>query len=82
MLYSLLQNYTGIEFTVLENGLCIMLNEEYNLEIFSNNHLDTRINIINDNRFAGCKLFHRGNQTLVAKDNKLYFIRMGNEKKY
>lgn len=80
----ILQNiiYSGINFTVLDTGICLHLNEDGDLEIFSNRRGTNELKIIprvkqadesNDSAVLdGAKLFHHGGQALFAHARKLY----------
>ena len=69
--------YSGINFIVLDNGICIHMNDNDDLEIFSNQKDLSHINVINDPIINGqITLFNRGTQVLCAKDNRLYKISM------
>lgn len=70
-------NPSGLNFTVLDNGLCIHLNEEENIEIFSKKKDSVGLNIIDDPDISGdMRLFSVGTKVLVAKAEKLYSLTM------
>lgn len=70
-------NPSGLNFIVLDNGVCICLNEEEELELFSSTKNSNGIKIINDPILSGdMKLFYAGGKTYFAKDSKLYSITM------
>lgn len=68
---------SGLNFVVLDNGVCICLTEEEELELFSSSKNSSSIKIINDPILSGdMKLFYAGGKTYFAKDNKLYSMTM------
>ena len=70
-------NFTGINFTVLDNGICISLTEEEKIEIFSCQKDSQSIKSIDDPILeADMKLCHNGSQLMFAKGDKLYQISM------
>ena len=69
-------SYTEINFTVLDNGICIYVNEDGFTELFFNRKDNNTVKLIQDTTLSGTKLFNKGNQTYFAKDNKLFSIRM------
>ena len=69
--------FAGINFVVLDNGLCLHLNERDELEIFSRRHGAAELKVIADPALTSdCKLSHDGAQALFFKDNKLFKISM------
>jgi hypothetical protein len=69
-------SYTEINFTVLDNGICVYVNEDGFTELFFNKKDDNSVKLIKDATLSGTKLFSKGNQTYFAKDNKLFSIKM------
>jgi len=70
-------SYHGINFTVLANGIVIHINESEELEIFSNKKDSKTIKIIDSPVISGdMKLFSDGMQTVFAKEEKLYRLKM------
>ena len=70
-------NFTGINFTTLDNGRCILLTEEENLEIFSCKKDSQTVNSIDDDVLDSDMQFcHDGAQVLFANNRKLFKINM------
>lgn len=70
-------NFTGINFTVLDNGICICLTEEEKIEIFSCRKDSQNVKSIDDPAIeADMRLCHNGSQTMFAKGKKLYTMSM------
>jgi hypothetical protein len=68
---------TGLNFTVLDKGVCAVLNEDDTLEIFHIQPFSKHVTQIKDKELDGdVQLFHDGIQTLAAKGDKLYTINM------
>lgn len=68
---------TNINFTVLESGVALHLNDEGELEVFSRLKGSTKIKVISDPALRGdVKLFAKGSQALIARARKLYGLRM------
>jgi hypothetical protein len=68
---------TGINFTVLDGGLVLHLTDEDVLEIFIRNKDSAKIESVLDPFIDGdIKLFHTGSQALIARDNRLYRIKL------
>ena len=66
--------YMGINFVVLDNGLCVHIDEDENIEIF-NKLSNTKV--INDDIVdQDMLLYHKGAQVLFTKDNGLYSMSM------
>jgi len=66
---------TGINFTVLDKGICVCLTEEEKLEIFSNQKGSTPIKSFDDPAIDGeMKFCHAGGQVRFARSNKLFDI--------
>jgi hypothetical protein len=64
---------TGLNFTVLDNGIVVCLNEEEKIEIFSNKPADPNVKVIDDPAIkSGMKLCHSGSHARVAHGDKLY----------
>lgn len=62
-----------INFTVLESGVVLMMNENEELELFANRKDSQGIKVVSDTAIDGdCKLFHAGAQAMFAKDDKLF----------
>jgi serine/threonine protein kinase len=66
---------TGINFTVIDKGLCVCLTEDEKVEIFSNQKDKPSINVFDDPAVDGeMKFCHAGNQVKFARGNKLFDI--------
>ena len=64
---------TGIEFTVLDTGVVLHLNDDNNLEIFSSAKDSAKLSVLEDQALKeNLKLFHTGTQALMAKERNLY----------
>lgn len=70
-------NPAGLNFVVLDSGICVHLTEDDNIEIFSKKKGSVGLNIIDDSEIHGdMKLFKMGTKVLVAKGDKLYSMTM------
>jgi len=70
-------SYHGINFAVLENGIVVHINENEEIEIFSNIKEKNTIKVINDKLIDGnMKLFNDGVQVVFSKGKKLYRLKM------
>jgi hypothetical protein len=64
---------TDIEFTVLDTGVVLHLNDDNNLEIFSGAKDSAKLSVLEDQALKeNLKLFHTGTQALMAKGRNLY----------
>ena len=69
--------FSGINFTTLDNGLCLHLNESDELEVFSSSAGANGLRVIIDPAIRGdARLFHLGTQALFARGKKLYRFSM------
>lgn len=67
--------YTGINFTVLDNGICVHMNPAEVLELFQAVKDAPALREIDDPVVRGdIRLFKNGTQTLFARGNRLYQI--------
>lgn len=66
--------YFNLNFTVLDNGLCVHIDEDENVEIF--NKLSNAKVVTDDVIEQDMLLFHRGATTLFTKDNAIYSVTM------
>lgn len=67
----------SINFTVLDTGIVALLNDEEKLELFAKAPGSSALKIVSDKGIDGsCRLFSRGAQTLIARDETLYKITM------
>ncbi|HZS07368.1 MAG TPA: hypothetical protein VFD58_21205 [Blastocatellia bacterium] len=70
---------TGINFVVLDSGVCLHLTDRDELELFSRRKGSADMKVISDPAIRGdVRLFHSGAQALVARGNKLCRITMRN----
>lgn len=69
-------NYSNVNFTVLDNGVCAFMNGDNYIELFFNNKDKHDVKLIKDNSLAGGRLYSNGNTVLLAEDNKLYAVKM------
>ena len=68
---------TDINFTVLDTGVCLHLNDRDELELLLSGKGAAGLKIITDTAISNDdKLFHDGTQALIARDHKLYRITM------
>lgn len=68
---------SGLNFVVLDNGICVHLNDEENIEIFSKKKDSTGLNVIDDPEISGdILLFKNGTKVFFSKDNKLFSLTM------
>jgi hypothetical protein len=67
-------DYSGLNFTVAEHGVCVMINEEEKVEAFT---ASSNVKLMDDPAIDGdMRLFHDGTQILLAKGNKLFSMTM------
>jgi len=65
--------YSGLNFVVLDNGICVHINEDENIELFVNKLGVTDTKVVDDTNIDGnMTLYKNGNQVLFAKDNAIY----------
>ena len=70
-------SYVGINFIVLDNGLTIHINENEELEIFSNKKDSGTVKVIDNSLIDGnMKLFSDGVKVMFSKGKKLYKLKM------
>jgi len=70
-------NYSGINFTVLDNGICAHLNEDDKLVLFPAQRNNNQAKEVEDDVLDGdMRLFSCGVQTMFYKGNKAYSIKM------
>ena len=68
---------TGINFTVTDAGICVLMDEEERVEVFSNKRGSAQRTVIDDPVLeSDMKLFSDGSQVLFAKDNRLFSMAM------
>jgi hypothetical protein len=69
--------YTGINFTVLDTGVCLLLNEADELEVFSNRRGAPDVKVIADPTLGGdARLFHDGATAMFARDGRIFRFRL------
>lgn len=69
--------YSGLNFTVLDNGVCVCITEAEVVEIFSAKKDSASIKEINDPGIdSNMKLFHRGAKVMFAKGDKMFSMTM------
>jgi len=69
--------YCGINFAVLENGIVVHINENEEVEIFSNKKDANKVKVIDNPVISGdMKLFSDGVRVVFAKGKKLYRHKM------
>ena len=65
--------YSGLNFVVLDNGICVHINEDENIELFVNKLGVTDTKVVDDTSIDGNMILYKnGNQVLFAKDNTVY----------
>jgi serine/threonine protein kinase len=70
-------SYTGINFTVLDNGVVIHINENEEIEIFLNKIGKNNVKVIDSSSIRGdMRLFHDGAKVLFSEKEKIYRIQM------
>jgi hypothetical protein len=68
-----------LNFTVLDNELCVSLNEEEEIEIFSGKKDATSVKVVKDNVIdSDMRLCHIESQVCFANNTKLYKMSMRN----
>jgi len=69
--------YCGINFTVLDNGVVIHINEDEEIEIFVNKLGKNDVKVIDSGSIKGdMRLFSDGTKVLFSEKNKIYRIKM------
>jgi hypothetical protein len=66
--------YTGLNFTVLDNGVCVHVNENEELELFSNRPGSQGMKVIADPAVQGMRLFNHGTQVLGCRGDTLFAV--------
>ncbi len=68
---------TGLNFTVLDNGICVNINEEEKLELFMNDKNTTDAKIVEDKAINGDnRLYKDGNTVLFAHEERIFKMKM------
>ena len=66
----------NLNFTVLENGVCVYINENEEVEIFKSNNIN-KVKLIQDDNIDGnMRLCSNGNDVMFYADNKIYGLKM------
>lgn len=66
--------YTGLNFTVLDNGICVHIDEDENIELF--NKLSNAKSVTDDVISQDMMLCHKGAQVMFTKENAIYSMSM------
>lgn len=66
--------YTGLNFTVLDNGMCVHIDEDENIEIF--NKLSNAKVVTDDVINNDMLLYHKGAAVMFTKDDAIYSVTM------
>jgi serine/threonine protein kinase len=69
-------NYTGLNFTVLSNKTCVLINEDEHLEIFKVNNPIVKKIIKDPIVPSDMKLYNNGSEVLFSQGNKIYSLKM------
>ncbi len=70
-------HYVGLNFVVLDNNVCVNINEEEKIEVFKTDPNDNRITLIEDAIINGdMKLYPYGTQACFSKNNIVSKIQM------
>jgi hypothetical protein len=64
--------YAGLNFVVLDNGVCVHLNEAEELELFSSRIGSTGTRTVQDDAIRGARLHKDGTQVLLSRGETLY----------
>lgn len=68
---------TGLNFTVLDHGICVCLNEDEKLELFSARSGSTTLKTVEDPALSGdMRLGKMGGQVVFSRGTKLYKMKM------
>lgn len=69
--------FTGINFIVLDNGVCVSINPSEQVELFSNGINSQSLKIVDDPVVSSdMKLYKSGTKVLFATDSKLYSFKL------
>lgn len=66
--------YTGLNFTVLDNGVCVHIDEDENIELF--NKLSNTKVVTDDAISQDMLLYHKGATVMFTKDDTIYSMAM------
>lgn len=68
---------TGLNFVVLDKGICVLLNEEENLELFSCQRGQATLKVVEDKALSGdMTLTCRGGEVLFHRGQRVYSMKM------
>lgn len=68
---------SGINFAALDNGVCIHLNDDEDIEVFHNKKDSSALRVIDDTAVTGdMKLFSYGAQVLIGRGNQIFSMTM------
>lgn len=66
-----------LNFVTLDSGVCVCLNEDVKLEVFSNRKGSAAVKVMDDKALSGdMLLFKQGGTVLVARGSRIYRMRM------
>ena len=69
--------YSGINFTVLDNGVVVYLNEDEEMEIFINKFDKNNVKVIDSHNVSGdMRLYSDGVKVLFSEKDKMYRMQM------
>lgn len=69
--------FSGINFTVLDSEICVSINPQEQIEIFSNTINSQSVKLIDDPIIKGDMILYKnGTKVIVANDKKLYSFKM------
>ncbi len=70
-------SYSGINFAVLENGIVIHINDNEEVEVFSNKKDANKVKVVDSSVISGdMRLFNDGVKVVFAKGKKMYRLKM------
>jgi hypothetical protein len=67
---------TDVGFVTLDNGVCLWLNPQQELEVFSNRKGAAAIKVLNEPALHGVRLFKDGTRALFSRGDTLYEMTM------
>jgi len=71
-------SFNGLNFTVLDKGICVQINEEEQVEVFHKKNI-AKAKVIKDPVIhGGMRLFNDGSRVLFAEGKKLFSLKMKN----
>jgi hypothetical protein len=66
--------YSGLNFVTLDSGVCVHLNENEELDLFSNRKDSTSMRVVAEDALAGMRLFKNGAQVFGARGATLHTL--------